>query len=127
MKARNNPITFTSTVLASAMVALVLVLAASCASKSKAPAPVLANAGTHTLEAYIENFKDNPEMYPRELSMTEREELLTVNWAMKKAMKEGKQSVRLLAPPLQLTGDENIDRTSTYYGVICIDYTVAKC
>lgn len=62
-----------------------------------------------------------PEMFARELKMPERKELLRVNWAMQKALDQGKLNVRLLAPPLQLTGDPNLDRSSTYEAVLVAD------
>jgi hypothetical protein len=40
---------------------------------------------------------------------------------MQKVVDEGKLKVRLLAPPVQLTGDPDIDRTATYEAVLVAD------
>ena len=90
-----------------------------CADK-KLP-PLSNTADGQSLEDYRTSFKDNPEMFPRELSMPAREELLTINWAMKKSVEDGNLKVRLMAPPLQLTGDPNLDRSSTYEAQVVAD------
>lgn len=70
---------------------------------------------------YTSRWLDQPEMWPREMSMAARREMLMVNWAMQKAVQEGKIKVRVVSPPLQLTGDISLDSAATHEIVLIAD------
>ena len=94
----------------------------SCRTNPK-PLPPLAGekSGSVGVDEYENSYINNPEMYPRELSMPARRELLRINWAMLEAFEKGKQNVRIIAPPLQLTGDPNVDINLTHEVVVVAD------
>ncbi len=103
---------------------LALVLLDGCKSQTKKTPPYASSSEARklpSLSEYESGFIDNPEMFPRELSIPARKEALQINWAMQKAVDNGALHVRLLAPPLQLTGDANIDRSATYEAVLVAD------
>lgn len=70
---------------------------------------------------YVKRFVDSPEMFPRERLQAERILELRLSWAMKKATDEGKIHVRAIAPPLQLTGDPDIDFSLTHNVLLVAD------
>lgn len=70
---------------------------------------------------YANRWIDQPEMWPRELTMGARREALMVNWAMQKAVQEGKLKLRITSPPLQLTGDLSIDSSVTHEVILVAD------
>lgn len=70
---------------------------------------------------YVRAYIDSPEMFPRERLRAERRQDLLLSWAMDKAMQDGKIRVRIISPPLQLTGDPNVDLARTYNVLLVAD------
>jgi hypothetical protein len=72
-------------------------------------------------QSYVDSFIDSPEMFPRERALLDRRMELQLNWATQEAIKNGNIRVRALAPPLQITGDPNMDVASTHEILIVAD------
>ncbi len=100
-------------------------LPVSCTTRPRElpPLPPQSSSGSGGNSAITEvnNLRYNPEVFPFVLSMPARDELLTINWAMQRAVDEGALKVRLVAPPLQLMGDPNLDRSSSYEAILVAD------
>ena len=74
-----------------------------------------------SLSNYTEQYIESPEMFPRERLRAERTLELRLSWAMRRATEDGRIRVRAIAPPLQLTGDPNIDLTLTHNVLLVAD------
>jgi len=77
------------------------------------------SAAPQNAAEYVNQLVNSPEMLPRERALLDREQELRINFATQQAMKAGKVKIRAIAPVLQLTSDESIDR-STHYTITLV-------
>ena len=110
-------------VLSYSMAVVGLLLTAGCSGPAPGRAlPVIAQeSADRTSSDYASSFVENPEMFPRERLRAERTLELRLTWAMTRATEKGKIHVRAIAPPLQVTGDPNVDLSLTHRVLLIAD------
>ena len=100
---------------------IILTMLVACETEPRRFTSNQGSTSSKTMQGYVESFRDSPEMFPRERDIANREMELRYNWATQQAIQKGKVRVRAIAPPLQLTGDDNVDMSTTHQVLLVAD------
>ncbi|MCP5517426.1 MAG: hypothetical protein H7A45_09250 [Verrucomicrobiales bacterium] len=98
-----------------------LMLLAGCHTPSRELGPLPTNDADDSVQSYVDGLIDSPEMFPRARTISERYVELRLNYAMQKAIEDGRLHVRAIAAPLQLSGDPNLDMSRTHTILLVAD------
>jgi len=83
--------------------------------------PMMAETSHTSAENFVLGYERSPELYPMLSELNERRDHLKSLFYTDKAVQEGVNTVRMIAPPIQLTGDVSIDSAARYRVLLVAD------